>query len=226
LEVLVQENKKILEALEGRVQERTADLKRLNDHLEEARKQAEEANNAKTRFLQNMSHEMRTPLNGILGYAELIRDTDPKSIHRSYVAKIIEESKNLLDLINQILDVSKIEAGRLTLESVKFNVQELIQSVYEILLPLAERKSIHFRLVLSPDLPRYVQGDPVRLRQVLVNLVVNSAQNFKKQEGNGLSFYLPFRIQGSEYPKSFKKICSIGLPRHRKGLPDPMGGQD
>jgi signal transduction histidine kinase/DNA-binding response OmpR family regulator len=235
LEVLVQENKKILEALESRVQERTADLKRLNDHLEEARKQAEEANNAKTRFLQNMSHEMRTPLNGILGYAELIRDTDPKSIHRSYVAKIIEESKNLLDLINQILDVSKIEAGRLTLESVKFNVQELIQSVYEILLPLAERKSIHFRLVLSPDLPRYVQGDPARLRQVLVNLVGNAIKfthqgwvelRAELQESRGERVILLFTIQdtGIGISKEFQKNMFNRFTQAQEGLTRSYGG--
>ncbi len=141
LESLVQENKRILDALESRVEERTADLRQVNEHLEEARQAAEEANKAKTRFLQNMSHEMRTPLNGILGYAELIRDTDPKGNHRSYAEKIIEESKNLLDLINQILDLSKIEAGKLTLESIPFELEDLIRSLYDILLPLAEKKT-------------------------------------------------------------------------------------
>jgi len=235
LEALVQENKRILDALETRVEERTADLRQVNDHLEEARKAAEEANKAKTRFLQNMSHEMRTPLNGVLGYAELIRDTDPKGIHRSYAEKIIEESKNLLDLINQILDLSKIEAGKLTLELVPFDLEELIRSVYDILVPLAEKKQIHFRLSFAPSLPSHLKGDPVRLRQILVNLVGNAIKfthegwvelKVEQQEATGDRVILLFTIQdtGIGISKEFQSSIFESFTQAQVGLSKSYGG--
>lgn len=235
LETLVQENKRILDALETRVEERTADLRQMNEHLEEARKSAEEANKAKTRFLQNMSHEMRTPLNGVLGYAELIRDTDPKGIHRSYAEKIIEESKNLLDLINQILDLSKIEAGKLTLELVPFDFEELIRSVYDILVPLAEKKQIHFRLHFAPSLPSHLKGDPVRLRQILVNLVGNAIKfthkgwvelQVEQQEAIGDRVILLFTIQdtGIGISEDFKSSIFESFTQAQVGLSKSYGG--
>ena len=235
LEALVQENKRILDALETRVEERTADLRQVNEHLEEARQAAEEANKAKTRFLQNMSHEMRTPLNGVLGYAELIRDTDPKGIHRSYAEKIIEESKNLLDLINQILDLSKIEAGKLTLELVPFDLEELIRSVYDILVPLAEKKRIHFRLSFAPSLPSHLKGDPVRLRQILVNLVGNAIKfthegwvelKVEQQEAAGDRVILLFTIQdtGIGISKEFQSSIFESFTQAQVGLSKSYGG--
>jgi len=235
LEALVQENKGILDALETRVEERTADLRQVNEHLEEARKAAEEASKAKTRFLQNMSHEMRTPLNGVLGYAELIRDTDPKGIHRSYAEKIIEESKNLLDLINQILDLSKIEAGKLTLELVPFDLEELIRSVYDILVPLAEKKQIHFRLSVAPSLPSHLKGDPVRLRQILVNLVGNALKfthegwvdlKAEQQEATGDRVIILFTIQdtGIGISKEFQSSIFESFTQAQVGLSKPYGG--
>ncbi|GEM_PF-3122557 len=235
LETLVQENKRILDALETRVEERTADLRQVNEHLEEARKAAEEANKAKTRFLQNMSHEMRTPLNGVLGYAELIRDTDPKGIHRSYAEKIIEESRNLLDLINQILDLSKIEAGKLTLEFIPFDLEDLIRSVYDILVPLAEKKQILFRLSLSPNLPFHLKGDPVRLRQILLNLVGNAIKfthqgwvelRVEQQEAIEDRVILLFIIQdtGIGISKEFQSAIFESFTQAQVGLSKPYGG--
>ncbi|MCX7788106.1 MAG: ATP-binding protein, partial [Spirochaetes bacterium] len=235
LEALVQENKRILDALETRVEERTADLRQMNEHLEELRKAAEEANNAKTRFLQNMSHEMRTPLNGVLGYAELIRDTDPKGIHRSYAEKIIEESRNLLDLINQILDLSKIEAGKLTLEVIPFDLEELIRSVFDILLPLAEKKQIHFRLSFSPNLPIHLKGDPVRLRQILLNLVGNAIKfthegwvelRVEQQEAIEDRVILLFIIQdtGIGISKEFQTAIFESFTQAHVGLSRRYGG--
>ncbi|GAB4367730.1 MAG: ATP-binding protein [Spirochaetales bacterium] len=235
MEVLVQENKRILDALESRVEERTADLRRMNEHLEEARRTAEEASQAKTRFLQNMSHEMRTPLNGVLGYAELIRDTDPKSIHRTYAEKIIEESKNLLDLINQILDLSKIEAGKLTLEQRTFDLEELIRSVYDILHPLAEKKQIPFRVSMAPALPPNLKGDPVRLRQILVNLVGNAIKfthegwvelKVEQQETEKDRVILLFTIQdtGIGISKDFQSAIFESFTQAQAGLSKAYGG--
>ena len=174
LKTLLEENQKIQGALETRVQERTSALRKLNENLILARNQAEEANSAKSRFLQNMSHEMRTPLNGILGYAELIQETDPKPIHGSYSGKVIEESRNLLDLINQLLDLSKIEAGKMKFEAQPFDLFELIRSVHDILIPLAEKKQLQFRVIIKETVPQYLVGDAPRLRQILVNLGGNA----------------------------------------------------
>jgi signal transduction histidine kinase/CheY-like chemotaxis protein len=174
MQLLLEENRKIQGALESRVQERTADLLKVNESLTAARNQAEEANSAKSRFLANMSHEMRTPLNGVLGYAELIQETDPVRIHHTYAGKIIEESRNLLTLINHLLDLSKIEAGKLNLEIVPFDLTELLQSVKDILNPLAEKKSLTLRTLIQENVSRYLLGDPVRLRQILVNLGGNA----------------------------------------------------
>ncbi len=235
METLVEENRKILEALETRVEERTADLRLMNENLEEARNAAENANKAKTQFLQNMSHEMRTPLNGVLGYAELIRDTDPKGIHRSYAEKIIEESRNLLDLINQILDFSKIEAGKLVLELKAFELEGLIRSVYDILIPLAEKKQIHFRLSFSPSLPSHLKGDPVRLRQILVNLVGNAIKfthqgwvelKVEQQDSIEDRVILLFTIQdtGIGISKEFQATIFESFTQAQSGLSKPYGG--
>ncbi|MFQ3620394.1 MAG: ATP-binding protein, partial [Spirochaetales bacterium] len=235
LATLVQENRKILDALETRVEERTTELRKMNEHLIEARTQAEEANQAKSRFLQNMSHEMRTPLNGILGYAELIRDTDPKTIHRSYAEKIIAESKNLLELINQILDLSKIEAGKLYLESAVFSPKELVQSVYELFIPLAEKKGIKFVCGEAPHLPDYIEGDPVRLRQILVNLVGNALKftpsgqvelKVEVQESTGSRVILLFTVKdtGIGISKDFQPVLFERFTQGQEGLARAYGG--
>ncbi len=174
LKALLEENRRNQGALESRVQERTSTLRKLNESLILARNQAEEANSAKSRFLQNMSHEMRTPLHGILGYAELIRETDPKPIHGSYAGKIMDESKNLLDLITQLLDLSKIEAGRLNIDPHPFDLFELLRSVHDLLVPLAEKKELQFRIIIKETVPQHLCGDAARLRQILVNLGGNA----------------------------------------------------
>jgi signal transduction histidine kinase/CheY-like chemotaxis protein len=212
LQGLLNENRKIQEALESRVQERTADLLKVNESLMSARNQAEEANSAKSRFLANMSHEMRTPLNGVLGYAELIQETDPVQIHHAYAGKIIEESRNLLVLINHLLDLSKIEAEKLNLEIAPFDLTELLRSVKDILSPLADKKNLTFRTLLQENVSRYLLGDPVRLRQILVNL-----------GGNAIKFtesgWVEIRVEEQEREKDLAVILfmiqdtGIGISR-------------
>jgi two-component system, sensor histidine kinase and response regulator len=141
---------------------------------------ARKASAAKSEFLANMSHEIRTPMNAIIGMAELLNETDLTSRQRHYVSMFQSAGENLLNIINDILDISKVEAGHLELEQTGFNLSELVVSTCDIISERAMNKGIEFRITNGKDLPEYVIGDPARIRQVLVNLVGNAIKFTKK----------------------------------------------
>jgi signal transduction histidine kinase len=178
---LTQEQEKVLEAnrtLEQKVVKRTAQLTQRNIELMAAKEQAERSDKIKSLFLANMSHEIRTPMNGILGFAELIREADVPTEITENVDVIITNGKHLLDLINDIVDVSKIEAGLMELKKLTFDLNGLMRELHVFFQndPMVLRKNLEIRMCL--DLPDGVRitADRMRLKQVLDNLLKNACK--------------------------------------------------
>ncbi|MGY6529699.1 MAG: ATP-binding protein [Cyanobacterium sp.] len=143
--------------------------------LEETTKQANAANLAKSQFLAKMSHELRTPLNAILGFTQMMnRDCSLSQTQQEYLGIINRSGEHLLSLINDVLEMSRIEAGQITLHQTCFNLHNLIKSVQELLTIKSNSKGLPFRVYQDDDLPKYLQGDESKLRQIIVNLVGNA----------------------------------------------------
>ncbi len=150
--------------------------KLVEEESRKAKAAAEEANKAKTQFLAVMSHEIRTPLNALVGFSVLARKaSDPAKIDQ-YLSILEQTSHSLMDLVNDILDMSKIEAGRMAFETVPFSLRQLVASLEERYHPLAEQKMLSFRMAVTDNVPAWVIGDPLRLRQIIANLLANAVK--------------------------------------------------
>jgi two-component system sensor histidine kinase/response regulator len=150
------------------------ELSRRAQELMAAKVMAEDASRAKSQFLANMSHEIRTPMNGVLGMAELLLDAGLNETQRRYAQTISKSGAALLTVINDILDFSKIEAGRLELDPVEVDVRELSEEALQLMAPVAHEKSLEMACLVAPDVPQCIRADPVRLRQILLNLLANA----------------------------------------------------
>lgn len=184
----------MLASLQEDAEELKSSMTQANDDLQEtleamevqnieltlARKEAIEGNRIKSEFLANISHEIRTPLNGIMGFAKLLLKSQLTPRQLDYVHTIKKSSDSLLAIINDVLDLSKIEAGKLVLENSPLDIEEVIFEVLNMLAPLADEKNIEQVAFIYNDVPQHLMGDPLRLKQVLTNLV-NNAIKFTRE---------------------------------------------
>ncbi len=217
-----------LNAMLDRLQSRERELAEYRNHLEQlvhqrtaalekVTEQARAASQAKSSFLAHMSHEIRTPMNAIIGLSRMLQDSPASAQQRQWVEQMIQASELLLGIINDILDYSKIEAGCLTLDQRPFSLQASLQSLVGIFSMVVREKGIGLRLEIAPDVPAQLAGDPLRLQQILINLVGNAIKFTSQGEVCVRVQRQPMRGEGIELLFSVQDT-GIGIGEEQQGV--------
>lgn len=208
--------------LEARVQERTAELARTNERLQSAKEEADRANLAKSEFLSRMSHELRTPLNAILGFGQLLEMDELPAKQAEYVLHILKGGRHLLQLINEVLEIARIEAGRMSISPEPVSVNQIMREAFEVVQPLAAQRMVRLALEINAARWPYVYADFQRLKQVLLNLLANAIKY--NHEGGRVAFgyeeapgRLRFTVSDTGPGIDAEKLCKLFTPFERLG---------
>ncbi|OIQ27346.1 MAG: hypothetical protein BM564_12675 [Bacteroidetes bacterium MedPE-SWsnd-G2] len=182
--------------------------KEMQLNIESAKIKAEEANKAKSTFLANMSHEIRTPMNAIIGFSEILSQQIKKPSNLNYLNSIQSSGKTLLGIINDILDISKIEAGKTEIRTEEIAIRSLVEEVASMFEIKAKDKNLRFNVSISPELPKHLELDELRLRQVLINLINNA---FKFTEAGSVSILVSHEKRSTDKVDLTLKVTDTGI---------------